>query len=353
MVMSISNAPSSPEPDVGRTAPRGDDRLVGWRCIVVGGAGAVGGMFVELLQGAGADVRVVDPAFERQGPNPRPDGLEYEDVLNPTPRMTDALGRADLVILAVPERVALAALMPVVGALRPGALVVDTLSVKTPIVTAATTVASHGVQMISLNPMFAPSLGIGGRPIAAVTVNDGWRVQELLRLIGDRGGEIVRVDAAEHDRITAATQVLTHAAVIAFGFAIGELGVDPDIVRAVAPPPYATLMALLARITTGAAETYWDIQVANPQASHARQALADGLCRLAQLVESGDGDAFKAALDGVRGSVGPDLEHHRNMCVRIFEGMTHVDTTGGNHGSGAAADGPAHQLDGHPHRQDL
>lgn len=177
--------------------------------------------------------------------------------------------------LAVPEQAALSAIKPLTGLLRPGTLLVDTLSVKTPLIKQVRESAS-ALEVVSLNPMFAPSLGIEGRPVATLVVNEGPRGLELLRLIEGWGGRVVLVDEHDHDRLAAASQALTHAAVLGFGLAMSQLDVDIKELRAIAPPPAAMLLALLARITAGSPEVYWDVQAANPEAPAAREALAGG-----------------------------------------------------------------------------
>ncbi|OPG12959.1 prephenate dehydrogenase/arogenate dehydrogenase family protein [Microbispora sp. GKU 823] len=288
------------------------------RCVVVGGAGAVGGLFAEHLLRSGAEVLVVDP-----GAGAAPAGearFLRGDITDIGPDLREEIGRADLVLLAVPEQVALAAVKQVAAAMRPGALLADTLSVKGPI---ADEILAHAgdVEAAGLNPMFAPSLGFAGRPVAAVVVHDGPRTRALLRLVESWGGRAVRLGAHEHDRLAAATQALTHAAVLSFGLALARLGVGVAELAAVAPPPHATMLALLARIASGTPEVYWDVQWANPQAAAARQALAEGVRTLAGLL---DGRADRGG--GVRGGPGragatssaPTLGFYRDTCAEMF-----------------------------------
>ncbi|MFB7629933.1 prephenate dehydrogenase/arogenate dehydrogenase family protein [Streptomyces sp. NPDC056149] len=279
------------------------------RCLVIGGAGAVGGMFVRLLTASGAQVRVADPAG----------GEMTDDAAAPGPALVAEVRRADLVLLALPERAALAALPRLTPHLRTGALVVDTLSVKRQVVAALS--ALGGVEAVSLNPMFAPSLGMAGNPVAAVVVHDGEAAAELLRLLGEWGGRAVRVTAEEHDRLTAAAQVLTHATVLGFGLGLAELGVGARELAALAPPPHTTLLALLARIAAGSPEVYWDVQAAHPHGADARAALAAGLRRLADLVDRDDEAGFGTALDAVRDVLGDELTPHAEICVRLFAGL--------------------------------
>jgi prephenate dehydrogenase len=287
--------------------------LPGRRCVVVGGAGAVGTLFAELLLAAGADVCLVDVT------QPSAPGFRYErgDVTAIQAGLAAELGRADIVVLAVPEPVALDAVERLAAILRPGTLLVDTLSVKSRIVASLDAGAGH-LEALSLNPMFAPSLGIDGRAVAAVVVNDGPLAQELLALLRARGGRVVIVGAERHDELAAVSQALTHASILAFGLALAELDADVAELSELAPPPHLTLLAMLARITGGQAETYWDVQAANPFAEQARATLADAMRRLADVVDRGDEAGFGVLLEQLGDRLGHDAGHYRALSADLF-----------------------------------
>jgi 4-amino-4-deoxyprephenate dehydrogenase len=282
--------------------------MSGPRCLVAGGAGAVGALFTDLLTAAGARVVAVDSA-------PGPDRV-VGDVTAVDGVLAAELTAADVVVLAVPEAVALAALGPVTAALSPGALLVDTLSVKSPYAAAASAIRSD-VELLSLNPMFAPSLGFPGRPVAAVELRGGPRSAEFLRLLTTAGARTVTVTADRHDRLAAATQALTHAAVLSFGAALAELDVTADELAALAPPPHATLLALLARIAAGTPEVYWDVQSANPFAETARAALSAGTRAVDLAVDKGEGQ-FTDLLTSMRSVLGDQLSTYGAHCARMF-----------------------------------
>jgi prephenate dehydrogenase len=267
---------------------------------------------VDLLLGAGADVVAVDVAAP-----PAEVALIRGDVCAMDAGLVAEIGRADIVVLAVPERVALAAVPALAQELRPGALLVDTLSVKAGIVAA---LGAHGAHLeaVSLNPLFAPALGLDGRAVAAVVVRDGPRARALLDAVGRGGGRVAEVGADEHDRVAAVTQALTHAAVLAFGLALDELDVAVEDLGAVATPPHLTLLALLARIASGQPETYWDVQAGNPHARRARTALAAGLATLADAADHGTGDDFAEILERARRSLGSAHEAYTRICEELF-----------------------------------
>lgn len=265
----------------------------GCNCVVLGGAGAVGTMIAQLVAGADARVCVVDPREPMARVGPEGQHLAG-DAARPEAAVRGALAEADVVVLALPETVALAALPRVAPLLRPDALLVETLSVKTGI--AKLVEAGISGQALGLNPMFAPSLGVAGRPVAVVPYRPGPRGAWLLDLLAAAGARLVEVSAADHDRLAAGTQALTHAAVLAFGLALAELQPDAETLLALAPPPCAMLLAALRRVTSGTPEVYWDIQAANPYAATARAALIRGAARISTPVDAGSPDGFAAAL---------------------------------------------------------
>lgn len=292
------------------------------RVVVAGGSGAVGSLFAESLQDSGNDVVIVDRDIP--GPAHRVTRFVRGDISDPGAEVADVVRTADVVLLSVPESVALAAIGRLVGTLRPDALIVDTLSVKTTVVPAlrAAALIAGEAEALSLNPMFAPSLGFAGHPVASVVVRDGRRGRALHDLIEQWGARVVTVTADQHDRVAAAAQVLTHAAVIAFGAALAELDVDIADLDRMGPPPHTALLSLLARIASGTPEVYWDVQAANPYAPAARRALSRGVSQLTAVVEDGDSAAFGDLLDRLCGVFGPLRGAYRERCAQALRAMT-------------------------------
>ncbi|MFI5507422.1 prephenate dehydrogenase/arogenate dehydrogenase family protein [Mycobacterium sp. NPDC051804] len=290
------------------------------RIVVAGGSGAVGSLFAERLQEAGNDVVVVDVAAP--GPNHPFIRFVQGDIADPDAIVTDLVRAADAVLLSVPEPIALAAIDRIARELRPDALIVDTLSVKSAVVPALRAAVMVAGEALSLNPMFAPSLGFVGHPVASVTVRDGRRARTLRTLIEQWGARVVSVTADQHDRMSAASQALTHAAVIAFGAALAELKIDITDLDQIAPPPHAALLSLLARIASGAPEVYWDVQAANPHAPAARRALARGVSQLTDVVEDDDPAAFGDLLNRLCGVLGPLQGAYRERSAKALRAIT-------------------------------
>ncbi|MFI9811770.1 prephenate dehydrogenase/arogenate dehydrogenase family protein [Saccharothrix variisporea] len=282
------------------------------RPVVVGG-GAVGRLMCDLVRPR-APVTVVDLA---DPPDPVGDRWLVGDAREPTAEVSAALAEADCVVVCLPEQVAVECLPDLLRRVRPGAIVVDTLSVKTAI-TGVYGDAAAGFEVLSVNPMFAPALGFAGRPVAVVEVRGGPRATAWRSLLTRAGARLVELSAADHDHLTAVAQAATHAAVLAVTQVLAEFGVDPDRLVELAPPPHATLLALAARISSGEPEVYWDVQAGNPAAARARTALVAGVARISRLVAADDRAGFTELLRELAARLGDHREVLAAHCAAIF-----------------------------------
>ena len=288
------------------------------QCVIVGGSGGVGGMFADLLERSGVEVCIIDknpPSVSRQ--------FKKCDITVPTPQAKDMIQKADMVMLALPENAALQAVKVVGSLMKPDSLFAHTLSVQSPIFKK---IHSLGLpfESIGLNPMFAPSLSIVGRPVAVIVQNDGPKGSHLIQMILDWKGRPVQ--------LVAAMQALTHSAILAFGLALAELDVDIAKLSSLAPPPHATMLALLARISSGTPDVYWDVQSVNHQAMTARAALAEAVASLDESVR--DKSVFIELLRKSREVFGNEIALYQDLCTSIFEGplaQLRTSNKGGKH----------------------
>lgn len=287
---------------------------------VVGGAGAVGAMLTALFRADGHTVTVIDRNRTAHDDDPT---VLIGDVAEPSAEIRAALAAADTVVLAVPDAVAVEAVPVLDPVMRPEALLAETLSVKSDIHRQLRERAADR-PAVGINPMFAPGLGMAGRPVAAVVHREDPAVDRFLGDVSGWGARIVTLSAAEHDRVTATTQALTHAVVLAFGLALTESGFGVDTLAATAPPPHTTLLALLARVGGGVPEVYHDIQAGNPEAAAARKALAAGLARLSETVERGDEQAFADLMTAAVSPLGDRLDDYRQACAALFRQLPYL-----------------------------
>lgn len=291
--------------------------------VIIGGSGEVGGLFARHLDGP---VIILD----KVAPQDKPDHVSYCPVSDASTMVADhgaALSSAGTIMLALPEDVALALLPEVAAVLAPGALLIDTLSVKGSVcarleeLCRARDAVGSAIECLSINPMFAPSLGFAGQCVAVVAIRTETRAADFLAAMETWGARNERLDAAAHDEATAAMQVATHAAILAFGASLLESDYDVGRVMAFAPPPHRALMALLARICAGEPEVYRDIQASNTLAPLTRRRLGDGVSALDRCIETHDPAAFEAFIAELRECLAPELDHLAGDCRAMFEAL--------------------------------
>lgn len=287
------------------------------RSVIVGGGGAVGSLFARALTDAGArDLVLVD----RRGPGTSPTDTAVfleGDILRPSREVIGQVRSCDLMILATPEAAAIAALDSLLPALQPGALLVDTLSVKGRY---AQTLATKRTQaeLLGVNPMFAPGLGFAGQSVVAVPYRPGPKSEAFLEFVAAQGSEVVQLSAEAHDQACAALQVVTHASILAFGMALAAGGHDIAAAGRIMPPPHRTMLALLARIVAADPEVYRDIQTANPAAARARADLVDAHRRLERIVACGDPEPFHRLIAELREMFRDTGADYTRLCARLF-----------------------------------
>ncbi|MFD3412080.1 prephenate dehydrogenase/arogenate dehydrogenase family protein [Streptomyces cyaneofuscatus] len=265
-------------------------------CLVVG-LGPVGRLFAQLLREGGGSVRgvAVDPAA----------GPDFAcDIAEPTAELRHALAASDLVVLAVPERDALAAVPVVAHWTRPTTTVVDTLSVKQRYLDASGPLGPRPT--LSLNPLFHPALGWRGNAVAACVVREGGLVPAVLERIEATGARVRRLAPEEHDPYLNTVQTATHAALHAFARTLAGAGLPAEALTCV-PPPTRLLLALTARMLSASPDTYWDIQCSGATSTAARAGLAQGLADLDAWTARRDDTAFRHSLTELRAWYGPEL----------------------------------------------
>jgi 4-amino-4-deoxyprephenate dehydrogenase len=269
--------------------------------IILGGSGEVGSLLTRSLLNCGVAVTTVDrnPSSHSERP------YIQADVTKPSRELDEAIHNADCVCICLPEQIALDSASHLVSAMSDGALWLDTLSVKGPIMRRLDPQAKRG-EILSINPMFAPPLGWPGHAVAVVEAGQaGAKVAFFKKLMVQWGASVQPVTAEQHDRLTAALQVATHAAALAFGSALHSLNYDVKAALALATPPHRILLALLYRIVSQNPEVYWDIQAYHPHAAQVRQELITSLSNIGAWAECGDVDKFKQLFQELRSVLGP------------------------------------------------
>ena len=282
---------------------------------VVGGCGSIGRLLLPLWDLDGTRLVVVDRVVATV-----PATVIVGDITAPSSDVIEAVRAADVIVLALPESVALQAVSFITEHASSTALLVETLSVKSHIHQRITREAPQ-LQAVGINPMFAPALGFAGRPVGAVIHHAGPAVAPFLHVLTGCGARVVELTADEHDRRTAATQALTHAAILSFGLALANLDMTGDALTAIATPPHNAMLALLSRVAGGLPEVYLDIQSGNPYAVDARKAFASAAAELSDVVDRGGEREFGELMTRALSPLGEQGDAFRATCTRMIAAL--------------------------------
>jgi len=277
----------------------------------------MGSLFCAQLAALAHQVTAIDL---QQKSNISSGNIRYirSDVCALNKEAMNTLATADLVIAALPETAMMTAWQEIMANQKESSLFVDTLSVKTPFINTISQ-SKRPSEIISINPMFAPSLGFSGQSAAVIEIRRGPIADTFLALLESWGCRPVFLTAEEHDRYTAILQTLTHAAILAFGMALQKFNYDLEKLESIMPPPHRTLLALVARILSADPVVYWDIQVSNPYAADARRALESSAQELTKLIENQDQRGFEKSLASLaRLFDAKQLEKFQQVCSKIF-----------------------------------
>ncbi|MBL0419351.1 prephenate dehydrogenase [Ramlibacter sp. AW1] len=288
---------------------------------VLGAAGQVAGLFIShLTTDDRVDVHRVDV---RAGAR-----VMQADVLEPHATLKQALHASDVVLNCLPDNVAAQAIAGLLGELRPGALLVDTLSVKGPYLAKLSEVVH--AECLSLNPLFGPDIGFAGQSLAWVSMRGGPRTEDFRRRLHGWGARTIDMSVDEHDRTMAVMQAGVHAAVLAWGRLVTDL--PPSVIAELSgTPPFQVMSLLLSRIATGNPNVYSDIQAVNGYAADARREMREVLTDLDVWSAQGDRARFARYLAELSAAFGPGLSERTRQCAAIFSALKDLDS--GHQGS--------------------
>ncbi len=292
--------------------------------VVLGGNGAMGSLFCEKLLPQVNEVIAIDLKRNREH---KSENIQFiqSDAANLNTQSKAAVANADLIIIALPEAITLLAWKELVAIQKTNSLLVDTLSVKTPLMRIISE-SELLSEIISINPMFAPSLGFSGQSTVVIEVNRGPIANSFLAMFECWNCHLVYMTAEEHDRYAAMFQTITHAAILSFGMSLKKMGYDLTAAESMMPPPHRSMIALVARILSADPEVYWDIQSSNPYAEKARHMLNLSLKELSQNIDAGNQDGFNDYLKTLRDLVGQDhVEKYNQTCASMFRKLRNIE----------------------------
>lgn len=256
------------------------------KILIIGGTGETGRWFVRFYKNHGFDVVI-------WGINKRKDIAEEMDVQFAFD-LDAEIRTSDIVMISVPINLTEKTIKDIAPRMSPGSLLMDITSIKTGPMDAMVKYAPMDVEILGTHPMFGPSIPDIRGQIVIFTPIEGRSTKwfpVIRSLYEENGAHIEVIEAAEHDRMTAVVQGLTHFAYISIGSVFRELEFDVANSRRFMSPMYDIMLDLVGRILAQNPYLYAMIQM-NPEVAKVHRAYIDECNIIAEIVKKKDIEGF-------------------------------------------------------------
>jgi chorismate mutase / prephenate dehydrogenase len=258
----------------------------GRRALVIGGAGKMGGWFVQFLGSQGFTVEVADPSGAAPGIPVIADWRRLEN-----------LNVFDFIVVATP----LGASGSILGELavrKPTGVVFDLGSLKSPLRVGLNALKEAGVKVTSLHPMFGPSTELlSGRHVIFIDMGSEDALAAAKALFAPTMAEQVVMSLDEHDRLIAYVLGLSHALNIAFFTALAESGEDAPRLSRLSSTTFDAQLDVATNVAEESPELYYEIQALNDYGAESLQALSQAVERLRTAVLTRDFSTFRGLME--------------------------------------------------------
>lgn len=261
---------------------KGDGRSV----LVIGGAGKMGGWFVDFFSSQGFLTSVADPSLsdgERHFRDWRAAGVDY-----------------DIIVVAAPLAIS-GNIMQELAGLAPRGLVFDIGSLKSPLRSGLLALKDAGCNVTSLHPMFGPDTDLlSGRHLVFIDAGNAAATSEAKELFSATMVEQLDMDLDDHDRLIAYVLGLSHALNIAFFTALAESGEAAPKLAKLSSTTFDSQLLVSSAVAGENPNLYFEIQNLNEYGIGPLDALCDAAGRIRELVATGDQPGFVSLMENGR-----------------------------------------------------
>ena len=253
---------------------KGDGR----HALVIGGAGKMGGWFVDFFDSQGFATIIADTAVET-GPGRFKDwrqaGVDYDVIVVATPLAVSGEILAEL------------------AKLKPAGLIFDIGSLKTPLKSGLEALLNAGCEVASLHPMYGPDTELlSGRHLIFVDVGCAEATTKAKELFAATMVEELDMGLDDHDRLIAYVLGLSHALNIAFFTALAESGEAAPKLAKLSSTTFDAQLLVSAAVAQDNPRLYFEIQHLNKFGLDPLDALCESMTRIRDLVAAGDQAGF-------------------------------------------------------------
>lgn len=245
--------------------------------VIIGGAGALGRVFVSLFERSGYTVNIIEK-----------DDWETAD---------EVFAHAGLVLVSVPINLT-ESVISKLNRLPAHCVLADITSIKVKPLEAM--MAIHKGPVVGLHPMFGPDApGMIKQVVVVCEGREPNAYQWLVEQMATWGATIYHSSAQEHDEAMAFIQVMRHFNTFVYGAHLA--GEDPDLEQLTlfSSPIYRLELAMVGRLFAQAPRLYADIIFNNPKNFALLRRFHRRFGDALDLLEKGDKNAFISQFDEI------------------------------------------------------
>ena len=259
----------------------------GRRVLIIGGAGKMGQWFARFLSSQGFSVEIADPS---------PTNKNFAQISDWKRSALDH----DFIIVAAPLRNS-SEILQELAQKRPGGIVFDVGSLKTPLRAGLEALQQSGVAATSIHPMFGPDTELlSGRHVIFIDLGNPAATNAARELFASTMVQQVEMDLDSHDRVIAYILGLSHAVNIAFLAALAESGEQAEMLKQLSSTTFEAQLDVARRVAAENPHLYYEIQALNTHGSEALQIFSTTLRRLTGAVAAGNEADFVRLMESGR-----------------------------------------------------
>ena len=250
----------------------------GRRALIIGGAGKMGGWFVDYFSSQGFLTVIADTGVS-PGPGRCKDwrqaGTDY-----------------DVIVVATPMAVS-GKILSELAKLKPAGLIFDIGSLKSPLKGGLGELSAAGCKVASLHPMYGPDTELlSGRHMIFVDAGCPGATAEAKELFAATMVEQLDMSLDDHDRLIAYVLGLSHALNIAFFTALAESGEAAPKLAQLSSTTFDAQLLVSGAVAHDNPRMYFEIQNLNDYGLDPLDALCESAARIREVVSKGDEEGF-------------------------------------------------------------
>ena len=200
---------------------------------------------------------------------------------------------SDILVISVPIQHTCDVIREVATFMKSGSLMVDVTSVKEGPTKTMGEVLPDSVEYIPTHPVFGPrTTRLDNQVIVLTADRKGKWYSKVYDYLAGKNMRIIETTAEKHDFMMSIVQVLTHFSFISTASAIEKLSVDISETEDYESPIYNLMIDMIARIVSQNPYLTYNIQSMNSNGNKIRNAFADAVLELRDVINNGNEDEF-------------------------------------------------------------